>query len=143
MLMKTDDRETGLARLEELAELLDRVHAGDGGARYEQQSYTHPCDSPMCALGHWAHANQDRWVFAKFKSADERWTTSMPVLRSREAELATTSIAWDLGACPEFSITRHEATDLFGAAGCGQALTAAEAARYVREFVNAKRAVAA
>lgn len=138
MLMKTDDRETGLARLEELADILDAAdaeHVRRGEQPYNQDLYTWPCGTPACALGHWAAANSDRWVFLSV-----RLSTTLPVLREFSWNFSSAMVAWDVGAYPEFGISRAEANMLFGTGGCGEARSGRDAARYIRGFAAAKRA---
>ncbi len=115
----------GANRLLKLALILDTadaLHKKKGESTYDQGIYRHPCGTPACALGHWAAANPKRWRFDNY---------GLPFV-ARDFESGTYS------AVDEFGISYDEADDLFGYAGCGEAQTAKEAARYIRTFVKRK-----
>lgn len=117
-------------RLLELADILDRAdadHDAKGEPRYKQYVYTHECNTPACALGHWAAAHPERWTLnprseyeSEPKLLDSPYTTPFQDARH------------------EFDLTRGDVDELFSWDGCGAALSASEAAAYIRAFVGRK-----
>jgi hypothetical protein len=123
--VQTASLDLGNQRLLELARILDtadELHQVKGEPLYTQEFYMHTCGSPACALGHWAYHNQDRWGFFA--------TGSLPRLKGLEDSTSMQSAQMEFDLCPE------EARELFEIEGCGYAKTAAEAAAYIRQFVE-------
>lgn len=107
-------QQIGDLRLLELADILDHTNY------YGQDLYMRRCGTPSCALGHWAHAHPDRWVF----------TTGIPTLNEFVGRTSSWSAMW------EFCISEHEAVELFGGDGCNKAgHDAHKAANFIRAFV--------
>ena len=114
----------GNRRLLRLAAILDKadaLHKKRGEPTYDQDRIVHPCGTPACAWGHWAH---DQRVNAKRKM--EKWYDD------------------NLAAVREFALALArdedgeviEAEELFGGFGCDNAETAKQAAKYIRAFVK-------
>lgn len=118
----------GLRRLERLAKILDMadaLHKTRKEPTYNQRATVHGCGTPACAIGHYAAHTPRRWVFDR----DERQ------VRWRE----TDSDDFLEAAVLEFGISFGDAVELFGCAGCGDAQTAKQAARYIRSFIARTR----
>jgi hypothetical protein len=118
-------RAEGMARLLQLAEMLDRAdeeHKRKGEPGYDQERYRHGCGAPACGLGHWAAANPDRWKL----DVD----TYAPALKH-----GLTFIFGLRAAEHDFALTSRETLELFEVYGCNNAKTALEAAAYIRAFV--------
>lgn len=114
--------ELGNERLLKLAAILDtadELHAAKGEPTYQQSAYLHPCGTPACAMGHWAAANPDRWHI----EPQDRSVNSIIGLPYVEA------------VRQEFFINPSEEIDIFGMFGCDDALSAKDAAAYIRAFV--------
>ncbi len=127
-------KEIGAPRLLALADILDAAdaaHVAKGEPVYRQTAFAHDCGTPACALGHWAHHNQDRWTY------DGRpCVGAAPRLRRGSRNTYK-------DAAKEFHISHNEnmedeADELFGGCGCGEAETGKEAAAYIRDFVFRK-----
>lgn len=118
----------GNRRLLKLADILDTADAEHRKRKeptYDQGQFTHECDTPACALGHWAAAHPRRWRFN---------TGGTP-----ELKFAFAKVAFD-AAMDEFCLDRGEVLDLFNSSGCGNARTAKQAAKYIRNFVARREA---
>lgn len=114
----------GNRRLLKLANILDAAHQqqiASGGPTYDQTDMVHPCGSPCCALGHWAHANPKLWKFDARNGCFKHLPEGMYGLEP---------------AAKDFHLEQHEVYELFGGSGCGSARTATDAATYIRRFVN-------
>ena len=124
--MASHTPDLGNERLLQLAAILqvaDEVHVHRREPTYDQQKYTHACGTPACALGHWAAANPESWVFE----------CGVPVGR-------TNGSRWNQAAI-DFHLSSQEYEELFGPFGCGLPKTAKSAASYIREFVARRQAV--
>lgn len=95
-------------------------HAAD----FTMERFGHVCGTPACALGNYAARRdlQDDFSLSKFGSLRER--------RHRH----------DIGINDEpvlkhFGITNDQSDQLFGQNGCGNAMTAIQAAKYIERFV--------
>jgi hypothetical protein len=132
----------GQARLLKLAAILDEAHAQyvkDGKVNsmsylsdegYDQTCYVHKCGTPACALGHWAVFNPARWGITK---------RHMPFLRGVKSadvqEVASQEFALESRSLNDW-VDFYQADELFGGEGCGNAMTAKQAATYIRKFVK-------
>jgi hypothetical protein len=127
----------GNRRLLKLADILSAIPKNATNKRgepaYTQDTWTHPCGSPACALGWWAAANPRRWEPATPHSAPILKATGESGVRAGETE---------------FALTEDEALDFFAWYGMGHGVnddpgnvvTGKKAAAYIRRFV-AKRGV--
>jgi hypothetical protein len=118
--METVTREQGMRRLLQLAEILDKAkpHTGGKAQGYCQRLWAWDCNTPACALGHWAIAHKDRWEYSGTVYLKGAQTGSFG-----SAQL-------------DFAITNDQARELFGTHGCGKAGTnPRQAATYIRAFV--------
>lgn len=123
--MSNHTPDLGNQRLLDLAAILDSadaIHLERGERAYDQEVFTHPCGTPACALGHWAAAHPESWVFH----------CGVPVG-------LTTGSRWNQAAM-DFFVDEEEYEELFGAFGCGFAQTSKDAASYIREFVSRRAA---
>lgn len=110
-------QQVGDLRLLELASILDHAE------QYHQAVFEFACGSPACALGHWAHAHPERWVFE----------LGTPRLRAYPYRPAISC------AAREFHMSENEACNLFAGRGCNWAGTdAKKAAAFIRAFVEAR-----
>ena len=103
-------------KLLKLADILDAAHAA--GRQYDQRCFYYR-GAPSCAWGYWADAHPGRFRIEDSEAWDPR------------------RALWD--AAKEFDISEDDAFELFGYWGCGRAITAEDAARYIREFVERNR----
>jgi hypothetical protein len=123
--MEVVTREMGMRRLLQLAEILDKAKPHREGiwpiAGYHQRAFLWDCNTPACALGHWAVNNQDRW---------ETDGGSVPWLK------AGRKFDPHDGAEHDFCLTYLESRELFAGNGCGFAENnPKKAAQYIRDFV--------
>lgn len=119
----------GWKRLLKLADILDVADAQHRKLRektYSQLSFTHPCGTPACALGHYATNNRRRgWsVEGGCVVYGGRMLTEYTKVEQ------------------EFEVSRNDCKELFSAEGCGNSKTAKQAAKYLRKFVKRKQAEA-
>jgi len=103
-------------KLLKLADILDAAHAA--GRHYDQTCFYHR-GAPSCAWGYWADAHPGRFRIVGGAPLLKHGSTGVSL---RDAE-------------KEFGISEDEAYELFGCCGCGRAITAEDAARYIRDFV--------
>lgn len=107
-------QQVGDLRLLELASILDRAK------RYHQGVFQFRCGSPACALGHWAIAHPERWIF----------DNDVPRLRAYPYRSAI------YAASDDFAITLDQAVSIFSGDGCGEAgRNSKRAAAFIRAFV--------
>ena len=108
-------------KLLKLADILDAAHAA--GRHYDQTRFYYR-GAPSCAWGYWADAHPER-----FRIAED----IVPLLKHGSTGLFLSDAAQDFG------ISEADACELFGCWGCGRAITAEDAARYIRDFVERHR----
>lgn len=95
------------ANLLELASILDKVPLGN----YCQREFGDgSCQTPACALGHWALHN------------GYKYNVYM-------------DLGWKRLAKQHFGVSGYNYISLFGPFGCNRAATAKEAAAYIRNYV--------
>lgn len=113
-----------LLRLARILDTADAEHSVAGEPGYAQSITVHPCGTPACAAGHYAAHTPARWSIMKRKGSIVRKGSS--------------SYKWleDLG--DEFALNEFDAIKVFGYHGCGGAVTAKDAAQYVRNFVASR-----
>lgn len=122
-----------IKRLTTLAKVLEKPllkKLRKSGRRYSQGAFSHPCGTPACALGNYAHKSEGRFFFEERDRSFMHFNGTGP----------TTSVF--SGAQKEFDITPDEVEELFGGLGCGWARTRKQAAAYVRDFIARKEAEA-
>lgn len=110
-----------LLRLAKILDTADAEHKRRKEPRYDQSRFEHECNTPACAIGHWAFHNRKRWGRHY----------GDPVLNGFFN-------AFD-SAMQEFSLKDGEDLELFDVDGCGGAKTAKEAAAYIRAFVKRRQ----
>ncbi len=122
----------GILNLLQLEQILTEAHAryanssANSSAGYDQSRFFRDrCGTPACALGHWIAANSDQVPFTWADAVIDHGASIYPKDFRK----------WLLN---QFEITAKEAAELFSSAGCGYAKTAAEAAAYIRDFVERK-----
>lgn len=94
---------------------------------FTMRQFGHNCGTPGCALGHYAHRRDLQKIF---KLSDGGYL-------QRTAGLKDTQGIDDYAVLRHFGITYDQSMELFsGSAGCGNALTATEAANYIEKFVG-------
>lgn len=105
----------GSKRLLKLAKILDTAdakHKEKGEPTYDQCVDAHPCGTPACAGGHW------------------NVSVGLTPGTMYRAKSFYSSDTW--------GITDSEWLELFGPAGCNNAQTSKDAAKYIRAFVKRK-----
>lgn len=120
----------GNRRLLKLADILDTadaLHKKRHEPGYAQTRFAHPCGTPACALGHWAAANPRRWMISA--------GSPLGSVRLRGCYMLNEIAA----GMDEFAIDMEQYYDLFGGWGCGGAQTGKQAARFIRQFVQARQ----
>jgi hypothetical protein len=109
-----------LLKLAEILDEADDLHREADEPGYCQERYMHLCGTPACALGHWAAAYPNRWVWVYgrlyYFDSERYW-------HPRD------------GSKLEFGLDTVGFDELFEADGCDDAETAAEAAEYIRGYV--------
>lgn len=131
--------ELGNLRLLELADLLEsipEVHPEGNELRgYDQKEIIHPCGSPACAWGHWLFSNKARTerIFTEAHSVGLVGHT-YGEKGEKKFEFVYTDQAQH-----EFGISDRVEFMLFNRMGCGGAKTGAQAASFIREFVERRR----
>jgi hypothetical protein len=99
---------------------------------FEMGSYSHPCGTPACALGHYA-ARRDLQDFLKIDGAGLFY---VPELR---VQVGFTRADYDDEyVCGHFGISTEEAEELFSTFGCNAAKTATQAAEYIERFAETR-----
>lgn len=89
--------------------------------------YVHDCGTPACALGHFAARRDLQRVFKIFPNRSP----------SRKAEARYRGNDWDLLSSGDyFGLERAQMNELFGPAGCDDAETPLQAARYIERFIK-------
>lgn len=92
---------------------------------FTMNDYTHPCGKPACAFGHYAFRTDLQHVF---------WIDDTThCVTAGHSDL-------DYVARAHFDLTQDELDELFGTRGCGNAVTAIEAAQYIERFVEERHA---
>jgi hypothetical protein len=84
------------------------------------------CGSPCCALGHYAWRRDLQQTFELIHAS------VYSLIDDAEDCCFDGSVI-----CEHFGLTRNEANALFSERGCGQAITALDAARYIERFAEA------
>lgn len=105
---------------------------------YRQNTFSHPCGTPACAIGHYAYRTPARWGWSTWGDlmlAPDAASLPLVFDISRNTEVHG---AWRQ-VMHEFCISIEEVRELFETRGCGNAQTAKEAALYIRGFVARKR----
>lgn len=99
---------------------------------FSMGSYTAPCGTPACALGHYAMRRdlQKTFRLARLLPDHNKLWLALPN--------GTTIDYFKAPVLEHFGIDRDEAGDLFSTCGCGGARTAAQAARFIERFVARK-----
>jgi hypothetical protein len=103
-----------MANLLLLADILEAASAGPhavGEPSYSPWNHAHDSGTPACPLSHWYAYKGSTWLDGHLDEVLE-----------------------------EFALTASESADLFAPEGCGNAKTAAEAAAYIRAFVDRRAA---
>jgi hypothetical protein len=112
--------------------LLDHAEdrrAIDGELIFDMMDYTNPCGAPACVLGHVAMYDPHAPFELRQGPLDSKpWL----YLKGENFRLDYDSVT----VSTYYGITHHEAFWLFNGDGCGGAGTAAEAAAFIREFVE-------
>ena len=107
-------------KLLRLASILDAAHAA--GRHYDQTRFYYR-RAPASAWSYWADAHPVRF----------RIVGGAPLLKHRSTGVSLCD------AAQEFGISEDETCELFGHWGCGRAITAEDAAQYIRDFVERHR----
>lgn len=96
-------------------------------AYFTMSFYGHSCNTPACALGHYAARGDLQDTFILDSDGD--------------VALMESGVMVGFSGLPtrdHFDISRGEAYELFDVAGCGGAKTADQAAEYIERFVERK-----
>lgn len=107
--------------------------------------FVRECGTPGCALGHYAARRDLQRAFKLVSYIGEHWnfaagsyqpTIKYDIARATDAHNRQSSLGHDSAEVLEhFGITGHEAEELFGPFGCGDARAAKRAAGYIERFV--------
>jgi hypothetical protein len=103
---------------------------------FNMQDYVHCCGTPACAFGHYAFRTdlQDEFkVSRRNKSYSGLSGFAICCTSAPDPSLITYT---NEAVLKHFDIDRTEAETLFGAYGCGDALTAIEAAEFIEDLVR-------
>jgi hypothetical protein len=142
----------GNRRLLKLAEILEKVpntKEKDGKPKFYMGFFQHPCGSPACAAGWWAHANPKRWtpdVFLKrlHPILEKRMYTGSS-FADLEVEFALNPNSRKHPGLLRGVMAHWEELDvatLFDYWGMGGAKTGKAAAAFIRRFVKWRTAEA-
>ena len=138
------------SKLQKGAEIIDAPKINDYVEQYNQSLLANDCGTPACALGHYGFNTPKRWGYSYSLEEDPNCPGTFlayGVLRPAEyfrktLEDPVTGKFLTLvfsQAAHEFGLTAAETLELFDADGCGNAQTAKDAAKYIRQFVKKKR----
>lgn len=101
--------------------------------RFSMRLYAHACDTPACALGHYAHSDlQD-----EFALGDDDFVYHQPTGRQVNAYDREVLEHFDFGYSEDGEELSRE---LFSSHGCGGARTALKAAEFIERWVAEREA---
>lgn len=97
-------------------------------SEFTMAHYVHDCGTPACALGHFAARRDLQRAFKIVKRASCTRGTYAQALYGNDSDL--------LSSGDYFGLERAQMNELFGPAGCDDAETPLQAARYIERFIK-------